>query len=515
MEEFSNRDKDIFIIKTRKMIDRGALMSRYSRTSELDIRVVYDREFSASETRGEDFYRKVFLEYGDESVAELVTAQVAIQNVSNLCTWTMEEKRIGLSFLEKSSRYVEYQEGSRLYLEAARTGFPEKFWDRYSGICDDLFRLYRNVMNRAISYYRSTYPVSGYSFRDADGKIVPYDQLSDDKKIASASKAYERAIKARALDDARFCLPFSTLTNLGVSGNGRAYIDLIQKLNSSGIPELSHVAESLYLELRTEFPNLIDNAVSRHGKESQEFNMARDHLETTFKESQEQSQARILKCEDESDVLDTMGIALGFLKSGITDAGNALSSENSEVVSYINRIAGLRENRRQKPGRIFEIPEYICSVTCSLGTLRDFQRHRMMTILKRPVNPLSEYIVPESVMKSPGLRKAYSDTMERAKQLWEDIFPEAGITRAQYVVPFAFYQKILFKIDLREMTYFMELRSGSAAHFEIRKIANELYKELTSRHPRLSRIVRFVDPNDYPLGRLGAEIRKEDRLSGP
>ncbi|NOL60625.1 hypothetical protein HLB00_07255, partial [Ferroplasma acidiphilum] len=90
------------------MIDRGALMSRYSRTANLDIREVYGKEFKNNPDRASNFYKRIFLDYGDESVAELTTAQMGIQNVSNIVTKVIEEPRIGLSYLEKSSRYVKY-----------------------------------------------------------------------------------------------------------------------------------------------------------------------------------------------------------------------------------------------------------------------------------------------------------------------------------------------------------------------------------------------------------------------
>jgi len=122
---FSNEDRDVFIIKTDRMIDRGALMSRYSRASDPDIRSVFHREFEGNQKRSADFYRRIFLEYGDESIAELVTAQVGIQNVSNVISKVIEEIRIGLSYLEKSTRYVAYDrkvDGHYLFMQAEKIG---------------------------------------------------------------------------------------------------------------------------------------------------------------------------------------------------------------------------------------------------------------------------------------------------------------------------------------------------------------------------------------------------------
>jgi len=64
---FSNVDKAVFAIITPKQVDRGALMSRYSRTDKTMRRVFLD-EFAKNPNRGEEFYRRVLLEYGDDSL---------------------------------------------------------------------------------------------------------------------------------------------------------------------------------------------------------------------------------------------------------------------------------------------------------------------------------------------------------------------------------------------------------------------------------------------------------------
>src|SRR5574342_32937 len=102
---FSNVDDSVFAITTPRQVDRGALMSRYSRTDKSMRRIFLD-EFLSNENRGEEFYNKVLIEYGDDSVAELGIAQIAIEGISNIAVKKIEDRRIGLSYLEKSSRYV-------------------------------------------------------------------------------------------------------------------------------------------------------------------------------------------------------------------------------------------------------------------------------------------------------------------------------------------------------------------------------------------------------------------------
>ena len=107
IKHFSNTENSVFAITTAKQVDRGALMSRYSRTDK-DMRRVFLDEFLKNKNRGEEFYTRVLLEYGDDSVAELGSAQIAIEGLSNIAVKKIEDRRIGFSYLEKSSRYVSW-----------------------------------------------------------------------------------------------------------------------------------------------------------------------------------------------------------------------------------------------------------------------------------------------------------------------------------------------------------------------------------------------------------------------
>ena len=104
-DHFSNTEDSIFAIITPRQVDRGALMSRYSRTDKSMRRIFLD-EFLKNKNRGEEFYDRVLLEYGDDSVAELGEAQIAIEGLSNIAVKKIEDRRMGLSYLEISSRYV-------------------------------------------------------------------------------------------------------------------------------------------------------------------------------------------------------------------------------------------------------------------------------------------------------------------------------------------------------------------------------------------------------------------------
>lgn len=516
MTEFSNNDRDIFLIKLERMIDRGALMSRYSRTASLDIRDVYKKEFRDNTSRGKEFYKRVFLEYGDESVAELVTAQVGIQNISNIATKVIEEARVGLSFLEKSSRYVRYDkkvDGRFLFAEAGKIGITGNLADLYDDHCNSLFTMYSDIYSSMLERAKELYPVEDFYFYSSkEGGNVPYGELGDTSDREIADKSYRSSIRSAVLDELRFILPASTLTNMGISGNGRAFIGLIQKLQQYGTEETASIADRLYSELEPEFPELIDSALSGHGKEMVEFLKGRSELPSMeFQQEEKIPLVRLFNYDEAGKALNRV-ISLLYYENG-TD----LTSINSAVeliprekkAEIISNLAGRRMNRRHKPGRPFETVNYLFEINTNYGAFRDLQRHRFISIERKPLDVRYGYDTPDIISRFPDIQNRYADLMEMTKKVHAEIRGRFGPKVAQYAVPYSFRYPVTAALNLNELTYFVELRSTPQAHYDLRNIAIQMYEQVRKVHPDLSGIIRFVDTAQYPLGRLSSEARKE------
>ncbi len=517
MENFSNEHGDVFLIKTDRMIDRGALMSRYSRTASLDIRDVYSREFINNPDRGKDFYRKIFLEYGDESVAELTTAQVAIQNISNIATKFIEEARVGLSYLEKSSRYVRYDKkvnGKYLFASADKIGLDKKYSEMYEEHCEFLFRTYAEFYPVLSDLIRKKNPVSGFRFPSGEGKDVDFDKLDETGKEA-ALKSYESSVRSATLDEIRSLLPASTLTNLGISGNGRSFISLIQRLKGTGIRECLKLADDLYGELHSELPELIDSAQSeRSGRLVDYLVQINGHYTPERRtSSSEVTNLRLIKCDGRDESLDRVVSMILYNQSGLYDEieRNVAKMPRSEKENLISTYSKLRENRRFKPGRAFEAVNFSFEITTNFGAFRDLQRHRFLGIIRKPLTAEFGYEIPETINSSPDLRERFVKAMEKSIEVYR-VLAALNTDIAQYCVPYAFMYPVIVNANLREITYFSELRSTPQAHLDLRKIANLMYGEVRRTHPELSGIIRFVDSNNYILGRLKSEMKKEIRM---
>ena len=224
-DHFSNTEDNVFAIITPRQVDRGALMSRYSRTDKSMRRIFLD-EFLKNKNRGEEFYDRVLLEYGDDSVAELGEAQIAIEGLSNIAVKKIEDRRIGLSYLEKSSRYVTWnkKENGKYRFYRDEKIMNSKFANMYEDSCNLSFDIYSKNIEPMVNYIREKYPIEKYSFKDStDGKEKLFGKLKDQEDIKSSNMIYRGSTKAKALDILRGLLPASTLTNVGITGNGRAF----------------------------------------------------------------------------------------------------------------------------------------------------------------------------------------------------------------------------------------------------------------------------------------------------
>src|SRR3954449_4460510 len=100
---FTNIDRPVFALVNLPEVVKGALFARYSR-SDKSLRRLFLDEFvgdvdvpgalsidaSIGLKRAEELYARVFLEYGDDSVAQLGGVHLACEQASNVLTKVLE-----------------------------------------------------------------------------------------------------------------------------------------------------------------------------------------------------------------------------------------------------------------------------------------------------------------------------------------------------------------------------------------------------------------------------------------
>ena len=521
LNHFSNTEDNVFAIISPRQVDRGALMSRYSRTDK-SMRKIFLDEFLKNENRGEEFYNRVLLEYGDDSVAELGEAQIAIEGLSNIAVKKIEDRRIGLSYLEKSSRYVVWnkKENGKYKFYRDPTIMQSKFADMYEDSCNFSFDIYSKNIEPMVNYVREKYPIEKYSFKDStDGKEKQFTKIKNESDIKSANMIYKGSTKAKALDILRGLLPASTLTNVGITGNGRAFEYLLTVLGSSELKEEQDLASKIKKELDTTIKSFVRRADDKYGKAFQKYlkDVKNKSKSITKKEIKSNpnigSTTKLVDYELEKDAMNKIITSIMYEQSPSTSYQNILqqvkkiSKENK--IKIINEFIKIRRNRRHRPSRAFENTYYTFDLCNNFGMFRDLHRHRALTLERQLLTTDHGYSMPNEI-KILGIENDFKDCMNNTKKTFEKIrrkYPEQG----QYVVNFGYNYPYFMKFNLREACHLIELRTVPQGHIDYRNVAQQMFKQINKVHPNLSKIMKYVDMNEYDLERFESEKRTEEK----
>ena len=520
LNHFSNADDSVFAITTPQQVDRGALMSRYSRTDKSMRRIFLD-EFLVNPNRGEEFYNRVLIEYGDDSVAELGAAQVAIEGLSNIAVKKIEDRRIGLSYLEKSSRYVAWNKKVngkyKFYRDAAIMN--SRFAENYIDSCNLDFDVYSKNIEPMIKYVREKYPIEKYTFKDSNRIEQPFLKLKNDNDIKSAGIIYRGSTKAKALDILRGLLPASTLTNVGITGNGRAFEYLLTILFSSDLEEERVLAKKIKHELDSTIKSFVRRADDKYGQAIQNYlqEIRKTSLKFTKKyahgDAPKQSITKLVDFEAESKAINKVVAGILYEQSSGISYQKILSNAKKMPKNKKNQIIAdfskLRKNRRHRPPRAFEMVEYTFDLINNFGMFRDFHRHRVLTMERQLLTTQHGFKMPDEVTIL-GIDKDFEDCMYKSKEVFDKIRKKYP-SQAQYVVNFAYNYPYFMRLNLREACHLIELRTVPQGHVDYRDVAQNMFKEIKRVHPNMSKIIKFVDLKKYELERFESEKRTEEK----
>ncbi len=503
----------------------GALCSRASRASASLVRVLHDEYLKPildgepelakelretidflgvrgfknilNNQRAQTFYAKWLSQYGDDSIAQMTGTHAVFWGISQVAMKYVEDQRIGLEPIEKSTRYVNFGEktnGNYLYYT------PRPDLDKLG-----LSAEYRKTL---------------------DGLFENYVALVGELKVWLKANYNEKdsVLEKKAFDTLRGLLPMATLGQVALRGNAQAFEYLINRTTAHELGEFRWIARALKDELDKEIPSLLLRVEDDKSERYQKYLTRR---KTTVRELMKNMAPELLKDArvpsqpivelTEYDPNGEEKIIAGILfASGSQSwkecfaATKKLSGEQKDKVlaSYL----GGREARWQKVGRAFENSYVRFDILMDIGSYRDLHRHRMMTQERQFFTIKHDYDVPREVTDS-GLEERYRRTLDSVTPLFtklESYSPEL----AQYAVPMAYRIRFYQYENLRQFFWEAELRTGPQGHPNYRFIEQEKYRLFKDKFPRLARFI-LVDMNDYDFARRGIEEAiqvKEERI---
>jgi thymidylate synthase ThyX len=424
--------------------------------------------------KARQFHEKWVVGYGHASIAEHAVAHLAVEDVSIVASKVIEDMRLA-SYTEKSTRYVEF-DTEHYYplpeLDGTAAG-----------------TLYHHTMRCLLTTYTTLLP-----------QVMTAVQTAWPRTPTQTERSYNAACRAKALDLLRYFLPAATLTNLGMTINGRALEHLLTKMLSHPLPEVQRLGAMLKEEAVQLMPTLLKYAQPNAYMAETEAAMRTLASELLLSEVPSDSPGvTLVRAPEEAETQLVAAILFGYSQhawSQILTRARALSwTEKERVVAAYLRHRGPHD----QPLRALEHLTYTFEILVDYGAYRDIHRHRMATQTRQLLSPVHGYSLPEELQQY-GFRQVFETCMALAAEAYQRLAADHP-QLAPYVLPLAYRCRVLITWNLREMYHFVQLRSARQGHASYRKVAQEVYHTLAQTHPLLAQYMR-VDLQDYALGRL-------------
>ncbi len=538
---------------------KGALFARYSRSPDSLRRILFT-EFlpdgggaapapspEVGADRAREFFQRVLTDYGDDSVAQLGGAHVAIEGVSNVLTKVIEWGRLA-SYLEQSTRYVPYdtrRNGRWKYVRPAGIAADPALLAEYERVLDDAFATYARLNAVVLDHLMATEAPDG----DA---------------------AARRAQRARALDAVRGMLPAATTANLGVYASGQAWESLIIRLRAHPLVEAREVGDQVLEALRHVIPDFLtrvdrEDRGERHGA----YRRATDERAATIAslltpttgtdpgwgQTPGGDRPRVgenpaamghdpewgqTPAGDRPRVGSVPGVGTDPGAGGVRllefdpdgearvlahalwpSSGMPLDEMRIRVLAIsptersrmLAQWADGRADRRERPGRALEATAYLFEITCDYGAYRDLQRHRLVTLEAQPLGAtLGWERSPDA--EAAGVADEFARVHEASAALWRDL---TGVVpnEAPYAVTMSHRIRFAIRMNAREAMHLIELRSQPQGHAAYRRVAQDMRTAIrdVAGHAALAALMHYTDMDGHG-DRLAQERRTALRRGG-
>ncbi len=505
---FTNLDRPVFALTNLPETVKGALFARYSRYPGTVRRLFLDefaedipeggRPFDGEEgERAAGLYERVFMGYGDDSIAQVGGAHIACEWVSNILTKVLQRGRLA-AYLEQSTRYIPYDKP----MPADAGGGYRYYTDRqlgpqFSTAMDELFSIYSAALQTVEAWAAERWP------RDEEPE-----------------PAWRRSIRAKALDLLRGLLPAATLSHVGIFASGQAYEQLLLRLMASPLPEAREFGSMILAELQKVMPSFVAR-VERPDRGGEWISYLQARRDAT--ESWVERLGLDRRAPDDApsvELIHVDGSEEDLLAACLFESAQVSETEiraRLDVLDIRERaqlladLVGERSNRRYRPGRGFEALRYRFEIVSDYGGFRDLQRHRMLTCQWQRLTPDLGAGVPEEV-RDAGLGDEFERALEISRTEFERLEQGGLRDAAPYALCLGYRIRYVLDLNAREAMHLIELRSGREGHPTYRAVAQAMFERIDSVHPAVAAAMSHVDLTREPrLERVLSEIRNHRR----
>ena len=508
---FSNLDRPVFALVGLPETVKGALFARYSRYQGTLRRLFLD-EFADSlpagsaaarrPTEGDraaELYERIFLGYGDDSVAQLGGAHVA-------CEWMLQRADEGAAAPAAGLLPRAVHALHRLRRPDARAAASRYYRDAELG---------RELRGR-----------DGRALRRSTRRTLPRVAAWVDGLVPGRPVARPRAARSRPRrwTSCAALLPAASLSHMGIYASGQTYEQLILHLLAHPLPEARRYGQGLLEAVQAVMPSFVARVerpdrggewveyLQRSATPRRAAGRRAWAWTATVVRGTTGPSVRLLHVDGDEEALLA---ALLFEAAGASaeDTGASAwrrcrttsaprcwaTSSASAPTAATGPAAGSRRCATASRSSPTTARSATCSATgCSPSSGSSSAPHLGAG-------------VPEEVDAAgcgDDVRRAY----EVSRAAWQDLV-DAGLPRdAPYALCLGYRIRFVLDLNAREAMQLIELRSGREGHPSYRAVAHEMHRQIAAVHPAVAAAMTHVDTTTEPrLERILAEMRTDAR----
>lgn len=484
-----------------------------------------------STQRAEQFLNTFYFQYGHASIADLAHVTLALENISMRAAFHVVDEPLW-DGQGRSSRYQNFRD-SGFYIPPELEGTPE-------------LASYREALEHALGQYERF----SAELTDTLKVVIPQPE-------GMTAATYNRKLRARAFDVARYFLPLATLTSNGQVTSARTLERQISRLAGSSLPELRAISAAMKEACQTAGYNFVerklDAARQRDGLTEEQVETQRQALAEAGVIGSGAVPTLVKYTAPDTYEPETLAAAKELLQPYFDSLGDAPDTQPALLIPpqtdlldalatellYLTDTRGRRYTQLLSVGqampedmkrRLFELTmakrgphdDWLrmhrlgyalgFDLLVDFGALRDLHRHRRCVQILPDLNldlgcddarTIFTAALGErgaALAEERGLVADFDEGMARALESART-FRRGEL--AAYLLPLGARQRALFKMDLAEAAYMIEQRSRIGGHFSYRRVAYEMYRQLGERFPWVAASIRASNPaeEDDPLAR--------------
>lgn len=422
------------------------------------------------------FLESYYFQYGHQSIADLGHVVLSFEGISELAATEVEDEQLW-DGQARSSRYQDF----------SRSGFvtPPEFDDAqarcYQAAAGNLLAAYSKVHAAVVEHLAEELP-------------RPEEMKPD---------AYERNIRARAFDVARYLLFWGIPTGVGQITSIRTLERQIRRLKASEYAELRDLADEIVRACAADPDCVWDENSPREplAPTLAPFVDTDEHLLQSRRDLRLWAQQNLPPPRglevDDVDLLQPSNVLADIAATLLYPATDRPYRELYETTAGWSAArclevvdAALRSRaERDEMLRNFRGSPFVYDIVMDIGAYRDLHRHRRCHQFRQAYTTRLGYSTPAAIAAT-GLDEFYSSAMGEAIETLHSL-PAPG---AHYLLPFGARSRFLFKMDFAETEYICRLRTGVKGHFSYRDVAWKMKVKMEELDPELGKLIQAVPP---------------------